>query len=183
MPLHFNLELIGYEEFQKGLQQLQGTLLNNKAQRSGVREIAKEGKEQLKAALPSKTGVLQESIGYKTLSKKRKSTIGAMSDDIVMEVGATRKVLDTRMKKPKKRHQTFILRFLNRGVGLHRITAKNSESLWVNGRPIGRTALHKGFSGKNYSSQVNQRLKPKMQGLFVKGAANVLRKHGVKASL
>lgn len=182
--IHFDVKLLEYEQFQRALDSLRDTRLHSQAQRAGIREIAKEGKQKLKAAVSKRLGILQAGIGYKTLSKRRKAQIGAAGDDIVMEVGATRKVLDRRLKVAKKRYQTYKLRMLNEGVKAHVIKAKNRKSLWIQGRnAIGSSVMHPGFAGRDYSRRVDRALQPKVQGLFVKGAANVLRKHGVRASM
>lgn len=182
--ISFDVKLLDYEQFIKWLDQLRNTRLHSQAQRAGLREIAKEGKQALKTAVPRKLGTLQASIGYKTLSKRRKAKIGAAGDDVVMEVGSTRKVLDRSLPVAKRRYQTHVLRFLNKGVKAHTIKAKRRKSLWIQGRnPVGAEVRHSGFAGRDYSKRVHEQLQPKMQGLFVKGAANVLRKHGVRASL
>jgi len=182
-----DLKMLHYEEMKQLLNQLEGTLLQEKAQKAGVRAIAKPLKRDLLSEIPSKTGTLRSSIGYKVMTKKFKSFAGVPVEDFAMEVGATRRVLDKHMKHPKKRLQVYLLRFLNDGVSRHTIkrrksvfTNKMKRGGLYNGKNFGREVNHTGFTGRKITEYVNMKHKDQMDNYFVRGAAKYLEKFGVR---
>lgn len=149
--------------------------IQKKANLAGLREIAKPLKSDLQNSLPTDSGALRASIGYKTLSKRRMSQVG-ISDDNALEVGTTRKVTD---KSGKNRYQTYKMRFLAYGTKPHRIKARRDKFLKLRGGQYARAVDHPGIKGRDYLRKVYDKYQGQMAGLFVKGAHAALAKHGV----
>lgn len=151
--------------------------LRKRANKAGLRAIAKPLRDDLKASLPVRTGILRRSIGYKTLTKQRMGEIGLFDDDAI-EVAATKKVMD---KSGKRRHQTFKLRFISYGTEPHEIRnrRRGAKSLAFGGRHR-KHVSHPGITGKNYLKNIYGKYQPHMQNLFISGVVGVLKKHGVE---
>lgn len=164
----------GFEKVQRQLDQLEADL-KKKANLAGLREIAKPLKKSLASTLPVDSGALKQSVGYKTLSKRRKSSIGITEDD-ALEVGTTRKATD---RSGKSRYQTYKMRFLAYGTKPHKIKAKPGKFLKLHGGKFAREVMHPGIKGRDYLRKVYNQHQSHMRGLFVRGAHKVLAKHGV----
>ncbi|MEZ5537638.1 MAG: HK97 gp10 family phage protein [Thiolinea sp.] len=149
--------------------------IKKKANLAGLREIAKPLKASLQSTLPSLSGALRRSVGYKTLSKRRMSQVGIQDDD-ALEVGTTRKASD---RSGKSRYQTYKMRFLEHGTGPHEIKARPGKFLKLRGGHFAKEVMHPGINGRGYLRKVYDQHQGHMQGLFVKGAQAVLAKHGV----
>ncbi len=180
-----DLRMLHYQEIKRLLNAMEGTLLQEKAQKAGVREIAKPLKKDLLAEIPVNTGTLRSSIGYKVMTKKFKSFVGVPVDDFSMEIGATRKVLDRHMEEPKKRLQVYLLRFLNNGVSPHTIHRRRRSGSWgglfVGNSNLGRRVNHPGFTGRKISEKIYDKHQPQFEDYFVHGAARHLERFGVRA--
>ena len=172
--MEFSLNEEGFERVREQLAALEADI-RKKANLAGLREIAKPLKADLQRSLPIEQGSLRAGIGYKTLSKSRKSAIG-IDEDEALEVGATRRASDG----GKTRYQLYKLRFLNYGAKPHLIRAKKSKMLALKGGRFAKQVKHPGIKGRNYLQNVLEKNQPHMQSLFVKGVHAVLSKHGVE---
>ncbi len=165
----------GFERTQRQIDALE-TDLRTKAVWAGLRAIAKPLRRDLASSLPVLSGALRSSIGFKTLSRRRASAIGIDNDDVGLEVGATRKTVD---RSGKPRHQTYKLRYVSYGTRPHKIKARPGKFLKLHGGRFAREVDHPGIRAGNYVKKVYDAHQGHMQGLFVKGASAVLKKHGV----
>lgn len=164
-----------FEQVEKQLNQLESAV-RDKAMLAGLRDMAKPLKQDLKSTLPHNSGALKQSIGYKTLSKRRRQTLGLQGEDAV-EVSAIRRVLD---HSGKKRYQLYKLRFLNYGTQAHVVRPKKQggKLKLPNGQYV-KEAIAGGVRARHYLKQVYQKHQSHLQGLFVKGVQRLLAKHGV----
>lgn len=142
------LELAGVDSVIRDLGTLPRKIMR-KGVAGGVKAVGREGVKDLKAAVPTQTGVLRRSIGAKVL-KKRGDEIAAL------KIGGTRKVARAGVAKPRK--QDYILRFLEGGVKRHILMAWGADNkrygtqavrkMNKSGTRPARALYHKGFRGR-----------------------------------
>ncbi|MBV2138578.1 MAG: hypothetical protein KUF79_17360 [Candidatus Thiodiazotropha sp. (ex Ctena orbiculata)] len=166
------------------LQELEGDL-PVRGMRSALVASIKPFKANLRGRIHDVTGSLKRSIGHKSLSRTAKTRLGYNANQVVLLVGATKKVAGSIGAPPgKKWDQNYKLHWLERGVKPHDIpdvskgwsTFRARKMLMIGGA-FRKTVEHPGFSGRQLVWKSLQATRSQQQSLFYQGLVKYLDRH------
>lgn len=178
-------------KFDPPLAELMGRLrsleetLPDKGMRSALVASVKPLKVGIKGRVHDVTGSLRRSIGHKSLSISAKARLSYSREQVVLFVGATRKVAGSIGAPPgKKWDQNYKLHWLEKGVSAHDIPAVSKGGASFRGRKmlkignmLRRSVKHPGFAGRQLVWRSLQATRSQQQTLFYNGLAKFLDKY------
>lgn len=145
-----------------------------KGLRSAMVGYAGPIKKEMKRRIRSVTGDLRKSIGHKSLTKREKSSLGFSGGRVVLAVGATRKVMDSRTGK--KSDLGYKLHWLDAGTKRHDIKPNKKKRLKI-GNVFVKIARHPGvYPRRTIDGSTKATAASSRQG-FDKALARFLDKH------